>query len=1159
MNKFCHLHLHNEYSYLDGYGSAKKYIAKAKELGFNYIGLTNHGNIDGLLQWQKECDKQGIHPILGCEAYIVPDRLVKQKEKRGHITLLIRNINGYNTLCSILTEANLTGFYHKPRIDYNLLLNSDLSGLIIMTACAGSFLNLSGSENVFARLQDKYPENIYFEIMPHDIKSQCAIHRYIKILSKRYPDISFVATNDCHYIEKDEWEAQEMLLAINSRAEWDDPKRWKFGFKGLHLRTADEMIKTFQKQGDWSEDTVDQAMKNTIKIARQCFQFRIPKQEISLPRSPSSEKTDETRLLNRLCTKGYASLFGEDWQKEYRNRYDEEFKLITKKKFERYFLIVYDLINWARNNNIAVGPGRGSVGGSLIAFLIGITQVDPIKFNLSFSRFISEDRGDWPDIDIDFEKRHRQKVVEYLEKTYGKYHTCGISTDMKMQSKAAIRDVCRVMKIPAIDTNTFAKSIWQKEHGDSTIQSSIDNTKEGKYFAKKYPKAVKLILKMEGQIRGSGAHAAAVVISKEDLSKSNKCVLVKRNKRLVCNWNMQDSEYAGLMKLDVLGLSTLSVLAEAKRLTNKKDNSQGFYYHPELNRHLFINHMKREIYDDYNYCELIDFDYNKIPLEDKNTFKMISDGKTSGMFQLSGHSCTELCKKMKIHSFEDIVAAIALARPGPADSGMTNNYIARKHGGNWESKHQIYEEVTKDTYGLLVYQEQVMQVISKVAGLSESTADKIRKVIGKKRDPEEFKPFWKQFLQGCKKTKTLSEKEAEDFWDGLLKWSSYGFNRSHSVAYALIAYWTAYLKTHCPKEFYAASLTYGEWNEKSKDTNKHKNSLLSEIRQAGFAIIPPKRKHSNAIEWQFHGKKLYTPFIEIAGIGGGGANKCLEPVRQNKIQGFFGDDYNLSAKNETKSDLLLKELKVDKPDEIPSNKILSKYLPHIDLQGGEEEQYPNLIKFLDWFYSDKYLDKWLHLDMPKSDMPHRLIKRKRFRLEQEIYRCNRCDLRKQVKKRPVLSSTGLNNVVILLEAPGEMEDKEGKGAVGKAGQLLWNELAKYDYNRRFFHLTNCCHCWPSRSKTPSRSEIDLCYKWLQQELEQLECRLILACGNSPLYALTGRKSGITDLSGTTEWIENISAWVCWCVHPSSVLRNPDNKIYFEKGIKNFIIKLELLK
>lgn len=387
---FAHLHIHNEYSYLDGYGSAKKYIAKAKELGQNYICLTNHGNIDGLLQWQKECDKQGIRPILGCEAYIVSDRHIKQKETREHITLLIKNESGWKTMCAMLTEANLTGFYHRPRIDYNLLLNNDLSGLIIMTACAGSFLNLPGSTELLQQLSQK--TDVYWEIMPHDIKAQHTLHDKIKSISEMYPTICFVATNDCHYIEADEWEAQDMLLAINSRAKWNDPKRWTFGFKGLHLRTADEMLTSFTIQGDWSEEIVKVAMQNTIKIARKCFQFRIPKQDISLPRSPAKQK-DESALMDAICKEGYEKIFGNDnWPQNYQDQYLLEFQLIVKKKFERYFLIVYDLINWARDNNIAVGPGRGSVGGSLVAYLMGITQIDPIKFKLSFARFISEER-----------------------------------------------------------------------------------------------------------------------------------------------------------------------------------------------------------------------------------------------------------------------------------------------------------------------------------------------------------------------------------------------------------------------------------------------------------------------------------------------------------------------------------------------------------------------------------------------------------------------------------------------------------------------------------------------------------------------------------------------------------------------------------------------
>jgi DNA polymerase-3 subunit alpha len=506
---------------------------------------------------------------------------------------------------------------------------------------------------------------------------------------------------------------------------------------------------------------------------------------------------------------------------------------------------------------------------------------------------------------------------------------------MTMQSRAAIRDVGRVMDIPPKEVDFFANSIWQGEHnGNSAIQDSVENRKDGKAFAKKYPDAIRLILKMEGQVRGSSAHAAAVIISKEDLRESSRCVLVKRNNRIVCNWSMQDSEHVGLMKLDVLGLSTLSVLAEAKNLINRKDNPKAFYYRPESKNYLFLDYMARELEGRYKNCKQIKFDFDKIELNNIPTFKNISDGNTTSMFQLSGHACTELCKKMKIHSFEDIVAIVALTRPGPADSGMTKEYVERKHGKDWPAMHPIYEEVTKDTYGILVYQEQIMQVISKVAGLSESMADKIRKVIGKKRDPEEFKLFWKQFEQGCKKMNTLSKKEAEKFWEGLLKWSSYGFNRAHAVAYALIGYWTAYLKTHCKKEFFAASLTYGEWNEKSKDEKSHKNSLLTEVRQAGYTVAPPKKEFSDAIKWIFQDNVFYVPFIEIIGVGENNAEKCLSAkINTHRIKGFFGNDYIANAHQDTKINTLLKELKVKETAIIPSHKILQKYLPHIDFGG----------------------------------------------------------------------------------------------------------------------------------------------------------------------------------------------------------------------------------
>lgn len=1152
-SSFVHLHLHTTAgSILDGYGTIPAYINRIKEMGFHYAGVTDHGTINGAIQWQKECEKQGIHPIIGCELYIVPDYRIKQKgEKRNHASVWVKNREGWANLCKMLTIANLEGFYHRPRVDYDLLLNH-ASGLIIGTACASSFLLSQNSESFLQEICKK--TEVYFEIMPHKIPAQKIIHDRIKKLSKKFPDIPFCATNDCHWILPEDAEAQEMLLAIQQRKTWDDPERWKFGFTGLHVRSADEMISTFEKQNHWPQEIVDQAMQNTISIARKCFRFKIPKHEVNLPRPPIEKDIDETALLNSICGQGYISKFGTDkWKDNYRDQYLKEIQLISDKGFVRYFLIIYDLLQWAKENNIMYGPGRGSVAGSLIAFLMNITTVDPVSFGLSFSRFLNEDRSGLPDIDVDFEKRYRGKVVQYLKTTYGVNNTCGVSTIGKMQSKGAIRDVCRVMEVPFSDVNNFANAIWT----GSTIQECVDNRDEGKYFAKKYLSVLKLILKMEGQSKFKGVHPAAVIISADDLTKSDRCVIVERKGERTCNWDMQDSEYAGLLKLDILGLSTLSVLAEAKKMLNRENNPRGYYHDIRTKQYLFLNHMTRELEEEYKNCKLVDFDFDKIPLEDEETFKMISDGNTAGIFHLSGFSCTTLCKRMKIHSFEDIVAALALARPGPADSGMQDEFVARKHGAEWKPKHPIYEDVTKDTYGILIYQEQIMQVISRVAGLSESVADKIRKVIGKKRDAKEFEPYWKMFSEGCEKMKTLSQTEAKDFWNGLLMWANYGFSRNHAVPYAMIAYHTAWLKTHAPKEFYAAALTFTEWNEKSRDKNKHKNSLLSEVKQAGYSIVSPKRKYSNELEWCFHDKKFYVPFVEINGVGESNAAKCLEPIAQSRIQGFFGEEYNVNAaRHDTKLNQLLKELEVDNPDTIPSNKILSKYLPHLDLQKNGIDKYPNLAKIVGASISEKDLQAFQTLK--NIGNVKNIIQRKRFRLEQEVLHCHKCELRKQVN-RPVLSSTGLHNVTILLEAPGKQEHEQERMAVGPAGQLLWEELAKYNYSRRFFHITNACRCWPSTTRTPTHAEINKCYRWLDYELKKIECRLILACGNIPLYALTGKESGITELSGTTKWEENVGVWVCYCIHPSAVLRNESNRGCFENGIKNFMRCVELLR
>ena len=415
-NKFCHLHVHNEYSVLDGLGSAEDYAKKASDLGFKYLGITNHGNIDGLIKFQKACKENNIHPILGCEAYIVPSLYKKEKgEHRGHVTLLVKNQDGFENLCMMLTKANLEGFYHRPRIDFDLLYDR-CDGLVILTGCLDTFINLKGGVDLFYDLSEKLRDDLYLEVMPHNISLQTKVNKMmLDIFHNDRNRYKLVATNDCHYIEKQHSETQEVLLAIQSKAKWTDPNRWKFNITGLHLRTADEMIEAFINQNVLTEDDIDDAIYNTIEVAEKCAAFEIKKQKIFLPKVPGYNVKNVSDYLYDLCCEKLKKIKKYALHEVYINRLETEFDLIEKKGFIPYFMIVYDLVKWCKENDIMVGPGRGSVGGSLMAYLLGITTVDPIRYNLLFSRFIAEDRCFVPTTKISIPYR-KSKLISRLTK-----------------------------------------------------------------------------------------------------------------------------------------------------------------------------------------------------------------------------------------------------------------------------------------------------------------------------------------------------------------------------------------------------------------------------------------------------------------------------------------------------------------------------------------------------------------------------------------------------------------------------------------------------------------------------------------------------------------------------------------------------------------------
>ena len=1143
---FGHLHIHNEFSYLDGFGSAENYAKEAKKAGFNFLALTNHGNLDGLIKFQKACDKEGVHPILGCEAYIVPDILRKEKgEKRGHVTLLVKNETGWQNLCRLMTKANMEGFYYKPRIDFNLLLNH-CDGLVVLTGCGSSFLLLPGGAELFHSLIEKIGDDIYLEIMPHNMQEQIDINQICVDMNKS-SGVPLVATNDCHYISADDETTQEVLLAIQTKAKWEDVNRWKFEIKGLYLRTANEMRKAFVAQDFFTDQEIEDALAITEEISQKC-QFKIPKQDISLPKVPGYEDEDPGKFIWEIAEKKLLDI-SKDWDtkkvNQYFDRLSEEWKLINDKGFAPYFMIVWELINWCKTNKIMVGPGRGSVGGSLLAYLMGITAVDPIKYNLLFSRFIAEDRIDYPDIDMDFEDWKRPLVREHLKELYGKNHVAAISTFMTMKGRGSIRDVCRVFDVPLADVDAFAKSVSDHYDTDENMIEEALKTKEGKKFQEKYGDLIHHITAIEGQVRGVGKHAAAMIVSMEDLTKGTRGNLASRGDEVVCNWDMKDSEYVGLMKLDVLGLNTLSILNETKRLIEERPD----FWEGEFN-HLIGQDG---------------FDFEKIPLDDPVVYADIYDGNTIGIFQLSAWATTQLARQIKATNINELSDIIALVRPGPLDSGMTDQYIEHKNkGGKWKGKGKEYDQITKDTYGIIIYQEQIMEVINKVAGLSYVTADKIRKVISKKRDANEFKPYEEAFVSGCLEKKTFSEKQAREFWQALQKHARYSFNKSHSVEYAIVGYWTAWCKQYFPVEFMCAALTYGQENKKEE--------MVQEAYRMGLEVVLPKIGESDSIRWIAKGGKLHTPFIEIKGVGEKMAIKCVEmgtPISKPsivskikpKLKGFF----STSIPNIRQPQMEAIEVGMTKLESILHNIGAFGETPADGIQDYfsfpivNSYQNNNLKSFLGNLAEKRGISA-LDIDevVARTIKKHSLIKEVSFSPKISFSRCHLCGLRDECTA-PVSCSPGYFNIAIVGEAPGREEDQYQKGFIGPSGKMIWSELAKYSLNREDFHVTNVNKCFPSISKTPSPEQIKICSQnWLFEEFKEIDCRLILAFGNTALRALADRSAGIRDLSGTTEWNDKIGAWICWAIHPSAVLRDGKNKPIFEFAIKNFVSKIELM-
>jgi len=752
---FCHLHAHDQYSQLDGVGQATEWAIQAKDLGFKYLATTNHGNVDGSIKYQKACNDIGIKAIIGCELYIVKNIHNKEKgEKRSHMLVLVKDQTGWQNLLQMLTVANVEGFYHRPRVDPKLV-KKYCEGLVFTSACSSSFIHKDWGQKLFADLSDKIHGDLYLEICPHQMDLQLATNEMVQKMHKKF-GIKILATNDCHYPTQEGSETQEVLLAIQSKAKWSDAKRWKFDINDLFMKTRVEMLDAFRSQKQLPESLCIDALQTSMEIAEKCCDFSIKQLPVHLPKVPGHEHEDEKEMMHRIIDKGLKDRIVKSTSKipieDYKERIKEEFELICELGFERYFLIVWELIDWCKKNDILSGPGRGSVGGSLVAYLMGITNVDPLIHNLIFSRFISPARIDLPDIDMDFEDIKRDQIRKHLEESYGSDNVAGVSTFLTMRGRSALRDVARVFEVPFNDVDAAAKSIVVRSQGDSRSNFSIEDAfktfEDGIKFQKKYPKPSRISMDLEGQIRGSGQHAAGMCVSSDDLREGKRCNLCLRRGTAVVNWDKHDAEYMGMMKLDVLGLSALTILNETKRLVKAK-------YH-------------------------VDIDYSTLSLEDDEVYAEISAGHTVGAFQIGSVGLSKYCSELGVSCFDDLVDATALWRPGTLRAGMTTEFQLRKHGKHWEPIHPALKELTKDTYGIILYQEQVMKFMYELGGLPWRTCDTVRKVISKSQGDELFLKFKQQFVDGCKRLGTLDEESASKVWSEL---STFGCLTGDTVIY----------------------------------------------------------------------------------------------------------------------------------------------------------------------------------------------------------------------------------------------------------------------------------------------------------------------------------------------------------------------------------------
>lgn len=805
---FVHLHVHSEYSLLDGANRISDLVSACQQDGQGAIALTDHGNMFGAMELYQKCVAGGIKPILGCEVYIARDSRFKPHHRvhngYNHLTLLARNEEGYRNLLKLASLSFVEGYHFRPRIDKELL-HQYAGGISCLSGCLSGELNQffindkeKEAEALAVEFRDLFgPEHFWLELQRNGINIQDKANEGMVRLHQR-TGIPLVATNDIHYLRHEDCAAQDVLLCINTGARRSDEGRFKMDTDTLFFRTREEMGHTFRD--------LPESLVQTMVVAEQ-VNLEVEFGNYHLPIfAPEGETPSE--MFDRLCDEGLALLYPDD-PGEARQRLEYEKRVIREMGFESYFLIVWDLIKWARDNDIPVGPGRGSAAGSIVAYVLDIVRVDPLKYDLLFERFLNSARVSMPDIDIDFCKEGRERVLEYTRQRYGADHVAQIATFGTMASRTVVRDVGRVLDVPLGEIDRIAKKV-PAGPGAPPLAKALESDPDLIAIRKEKPDLDELFdlsKRLEGMARHVSTHAAGVVIADKPID--NYVPLCTTGDLVSTQWPAGQLEDLGLLKMDYLGLRTLTILERALRNIRAQGGEA-----PDL------------------------FD---LPQGDPTTYRMLQAGDTQGVFQLESEGMRRLLAKLKPDCFEDLIAVLALFRPGPLETGMADMFIRRKHGQEEiEYPHELLSTILADTYGCIVYQEQVMLISSELANFSLNEADNLRKAMGKKK-PEIMEKFSQQFLDGAEKN-GCARKIAQEIWDNIVKFGGYGFNKSHSTAYAMITYQTAYLKANHRTAFLAGNMSC-----EMHDSDKIK-AFIDDARKAEIEVLPPDLRHS---DWEF--------------------------------------------------------------------------------------------------------------------------------------------------------------------------------------------------------------------------------------------------------------------------------------------------------------------